>query len=166
MSCFIMPPVSIRTLGNTLDSVFNAAKYSNTHSITTAAVCNTSLCKAFADCLYCECYDGEMIAAELFRINAAAYAGRYKEPTDTALPPHIAGTARSLFDRPVFADHMERPQDWHYHLASLLDCWLYQTSEDATRTNEKRIALAEFARNLKCIIVQHSEQYNKTRWGE
>lgn len=53
MSCFIMSPVSIRTLGNTLDSVFNAAKYSNTHSITTAAVCNTSLCKAFADCLYC-----------------------------------------------------------------------------------------------------------------
>ena len=42
MSCFIMSPESIRTLGNTLDSVFNAAKYSNVHSITTAAVCNTS----------------------------------------------------------------------------------------------------------------------------
>lgn len=45
MSCFIMSPESIRTLGNTLDSVFNAAKYSNIHSITTAAVCNTSLCR-------------------------------------------------------------------------------------------------------------------------
>ena len=35
MSCFIMSAESIRTLGNTLDSVFNSAKYSNIHSITT-----------------------------------------------------------------------------------------------------------------------------------
>lgn len=166
MSCLVMRPESIRTLANTLDSVFNAAAFVPEHTITTAAVCGTTLCNAFADCIRCQCYDGEMIAAALYRLNAQAYGTRYKEPTDAELPPYVAGTARSLFDRPVIKDYAERPQDWHYHLASLLDCWLYQTDEDATRKDAKRVALEEFTRNLKCQIVTHSEQYNKTRWGE
>ena len=165
MSCFIMQSKSIWMLANTLESVFNAAKFSGTWSITSAAVCETSLCNAFADCIRCDCYDSEMIAAALYRINAAAYAGRYNEPIDTELPPYVAGTARSLFDRPYYADHMERPQDWHYQLASLLDCWLYQTDEDATRKDKKRVALTEFARNLKCMIVSHSTQYSQHRWN-
>ena len=166
MSCFIMRAESIRTLANTLESVFNAATFSPEFTITTAAVCETTLCSAFADCIRCQCYDGEMIAAALYRINAQAYGMRYKELVDAELPPSIPGTARSLFDRPIIKDHAERPQDWHYHLASLLDCWIYQTAEDATREDEKRAALKEFARNLKCQIVSHSMQYSKNRWGE
>lgn len=166
MSCFIMRPESIRTLANTLESVFNAAAFVPEHTITTAAVCETTLCNAFADCIRCQCYDGEMIAAALYRLNTQAYGTRYKESVDSELPPEVAGTARSLFDRAVFVDHMERPREWHYHLASLLDCWLYQTGEDATRKDEKRIALEEFNRSLKCMIVSHSEQYGRHRWGE
>lgn len=169
MSCFIMRVESIRTLAYTLDSVFNAATFSNTLTITTFAVCCTDLCNAFADCIRSQSYDGEMIAAALYRINAEAYSARYREEVSAEIPARIPGTTRSqysLYAYPVIEEHMERPQDWHFHLTSLLDCWLYQTDEDATRENKKRLALRDFARNLKCQIVNHSLQYSKYRWGE
>lgn len=161
MSCFVMSNESIRTLGYTLESVFNAARFSNTITITSCAM-NDSIYEAFNDCTKCYCFEGELIANELYRINVEAYAGRYEKPTELI---RITGNnGNSIFEQPVIIDHNERPQDWHYKLTSLLDCWIYQTCEDVTYKDPKRIALEEFSRNLKCSIVQHSIQYNNHRW--
>lgn len=54
----------------------------------------------------------------------------------------------------------------HYQLAKLLDFWLYQTAEDATRSDPLRLAMAEFRDNLYSFIVMNSPQYVETRWGE
>ena len=164
MSCFIMRTESIYTLGNTLESVFNAALHSFSCTIATDA-CPNALLDAFADCVRCQSFDGVQIADVLYRINAMAYAGRYKKPVDDELPPCPDGAGRSLYARPVIEIHRERPQDWHYHFAALLDCWLYQTNEDATRDDIRRTMLSDFARNLKCLLVTHSMQYSKHPWG-
>ncbi len=168
MSYFVMRPESIWQLANTLESIMNAATFSNTCTLTTAATCSTPMCNAFTDCasLSGTDYDAEPIAAALWEINNAAYAGRYRVPETPPLPEYVAGTGRSLCALPVFIDHAERPQPWHYHLCRLLDCWLYQTNEDATRNNKKRIALEAFTRNLKCLLVSHAPEYTAGRWGE
>lgn len=167
MSCFIMRPESIWMLANTLESVLNAAHFSGELTITAAALMGTPCTAAFADCKPSPVLEGfyaDQIADVLWRINSAAYAGRYHDPQQEPLPDYVAGTGKSLFERPVYGDHREQPQPWHYHLCRLLDCWLYQTNEDATCKDEKRVALSEFSRNLKCIIVQHSAQYSTRRW--
>jgi len=169
MSCFIMSPKSIWTLANTLESVLNAAQFSGELTITTAALLSTKCAEAFADCTPSPRLNGyyaDQIAAVLWRINAEAYAGRYHDPQLDPLPDYVAGTGRSLFDRPVYADHREQPKQWHYDLCRLLDCWLYQTDEDATRKDEKRLALQSFANALKCSLVTHSPEYHAGQWGE
>jgi hypothetical protein len=171
MSCFIMRPESIWMLANTLESVLNAAHFSGELTITTSALmCAPSCAAAFADCKPSPILEGvyaDQIADALWRINSAAYAGRYRrDPQQEPLPPCVAGTGKSLYDRPVYGDHREQPQPWHYHLCRLLDCWLYQTDEDATRKDEKRVALQAFATALKSSLVTHSPEYNAGRWGE
>ena len=169
MSCFIMRPESIWTLANTLESVLNAAHFSGELTITAAALMGTPCAAAFADCKPSPVLEGfyaDQIADVLWRINSDAYAGRYHDPQQEPLPDYVAGTGKSLFECPVYGDHREQPQPWHYHLCRLLDCWLYQTSEDATRKDEKRVALQAFANALKVQLVTHSTEYNAFRWGE
>lgn len=186
MSCFVMKPESIRQIGYTIEKIFNCYLYSNTATITMHAVDAAgglpaclggyyiqpgSLGVVFADCRTPSGdFDGEMIARELWRLNVAAYNGRYNEQGGEELPPDLVGLpdirrAYSLWKMPEYADHMEKPQEWHYHLCRLLDCWLYQTCEDATDKHEKRQALRKFSDALKVAIVQHSDDYNNFRWG-
>lgn len=186
MSCFVMKPESIRKMGYTMEKIFNCYQYSNTLTITMQAVDAAggipghacayyiqpgSLGAAFADCRTPSGdFDGEMIARELWRLNVAAYNGRYNEQGGEELPPDLVGLpdirrAYSLWKMPQYADHREKPQEWHFHLCRLLDCWLYQTGEDATDKHEKRQALRKFSDALKIAIVQHSEEYNAFRWG-
>lgn len=187
MSCFVMKPASIRKIAYTLDSVFNGYIYSNSYTITAAAIdaaggmgtnfyCvrlpSGSIGEVFQDCRTPSGdYDGEMIARALWEINVKAYNGRYHEEGGEELPPDLVGLpnirrAYSLMKTPVHADHREAPQPWHYHLCKLLDCWLYQTNEEATANDAKRQALKAFSNGLKIAIVQHSEDYNHLRWGE
>ena len=67
---------------------------------------------------------------------------------------------------PEYREHGFAVRPWHYHLAKLLDCWLYQTAEDATYKDPRRLAMAEFRDNLYGFIVTNSPEYVDTRWGE
>ena len=166
MSCFVMLPESIWKMAYTLEAIMNAAKFCGTSSITTIAIGPTKCCQAFADCLICDCYEAKLIAAALWDINQAAYAGRYNDPDKYCpLPDKYSRRAHCLVQPVVVVDHQERAQEWQYHLARLLDCWLYQTAEDATYKDKKRLALQEFTRNLKNEIVTHSAEYNSFQWG-
>lgn len=185
MSCFVMQPESIRKIAYTLEKCLNVHQYSNTISIVTHAIDAAggvpygfyaysiqpgSISAAFADCRTPSGdFDAEMIACELWRLNVAAYNGRYHEEGGEELPPDRVGLpprpVYSLWKPPVYGDHRETPQEWHYHLCRLLDCWLYQTGEDATDKHEKRQALRKFSDALKVAIVQHSAEYNSFAWG-
>ena len=187
MSFFVMNPVAVRRIAYTLEKVFNGYQYSTTVTIDMQAVDAAggmiipgsfwpapadSIGAAFADCRTPSGdFDGEMIARELWRLNVAAYNGRYNDQGGEELPPDLVGLpdirrAYSLWKMPQYADHRETPQQWHFHLCRLLDCWLYQTNEEATDKHEKRQALHKFSDALKVAIVQHSAEYNHFRWGE
>lgn len=165
MSCFVMSPNAIRSLANVLDTALNFFASGRDVTILSAAVCDTTLTSAFADCMYGRSYSGEMIADALYALNVKAYSARYNETISPKLPRRVPGQPLvTLYDMPVIQDYMERPQEWHYQLAALLDCWLYQTDEAPTRSDPKCIALLEFSRNLKSEIVTHSMQYSLRRW--
>lgn len=163
MSCFIMNPDSIRRIGYTLAEILNACKYRNVYTFDKAAANAANLPKLLAEHdrpLYG--YDPESISKTLHDLNVKAYAGRYADPEEDPFPSplNIRYTLRPA------AGACNTPQEWHYHLCSLLDCYLYQTAEDATLHDPLREALETFAACLKSGIVQHSDQYNKFRWGE
>lgn len=166
MSCFIMNPDSIRRIGYTLADILNGCKYSGTLNLAKAAARHTIAGKEFSDCIVGGSYNEELISQALHRINAQAYAGRYREPDLEQLPDPAAKTRYSLHRLPLYIERSERPHEWHFHLMQLLDCWLYQTAEDATMKDEKRIALQAFSNALAVQMVQHSEPYNHYVWGE
>lgn len=170
MSCFIMNAESIRKIGYTLADILDSCIYNNEFSIATNAAQCSDLAKAFqiAYSVKHRVYWGEMIAEILHRINAKAYAGRYNEPDEMPFPEYPGRNTppRSLYRRSEYAEHTEHPQEWHYHLAALLDCWLYQTEEDASRDCPERLAIKAFCKALSREIIQHSPEYNLHRWGE
>lgn len=165
MSCFIMNPDSIRKIGYTLTAILNACKYNHFVTFDKSAATAAKLDKVFADCTddFYHDYDPEMISEALHRLNARAYACRYR---DQEFEPFAAPNRSTRYTLRPAAGACNSPQEWHYHLANLLDCYLYQTAEDATLADPLRAALETFATRLASGIVQHSEQYNKFRWGE
>lgn len=164
MSCFILHPDSIRKIGYTLAAILNADHFGNTYSFDVSAVRAAKLPQIFRDTFRpAYGFDPERISEALHKLNAKAYAGRYSDPEAEPFAPPTKGTRYQL--RPV-AGACGTAQEWHYHLASLLDCYLYQTAEDTTLHDPMREALDAFAAHLASGIVQHSEQYAKFRWGE
>ena len=167
MSCFIMNHDSIRKIGHTLADILDACELSNTVSIATSAAEAADLPRVFWR-YYSRTrgHNAEGIAEDLHTINARAYAGRYREEGLEPFEPSHSYKRKSIYRPAQYEGHTESPQEWHYHLVSLLDCYLYQTAEDATRHDPKRFALQDFAAALSRQIVQHSEPYNRNRWGE
>ena len=73
-----------------------------------------------------------------------------EHPPDAALPQGPAHKGQTLGEQisllrefaparinnvhqpPEYREHGFAVRPWHYHLAKLLDFWLYQTAEDAT----------------------------------
>lgn len=163
MSCFILHPDSIRKIGYTLAEILNACKYRNYYTFDKGAAKSANLPKLLAQYdrpLYG--YDPEAISEALHRLNAKAYAGRYSDPDEETFAP----PANMRYNLRPLAGVTNTPQEWHYHLASLLDCYLYQTDEDTTHADPLRQALETFSAHLAAGIVRNSEQYNKYRWGE
>lgn len=167
MSCFIMNPESIRKIGYTLAAILDVSEFGKECTIATNAAENANLPKAFHQ-YYSRHrgYNAEGISEDLYMLNLQAYASCYKQSPLGTLPRSHFPQRLQPARLPVYADHTEAPQEWHYHLLKLLHCWLYQTAEDATIKDEKWKALEAFANALSCQIVQHSNEYSKFRWGE
>lgn len=171
MSCFVMAPAATRQIGHTLENIISQYIYSNTLTISWYAVEESRILEIFKDCRNRSGdFDGEMISTELYRLNVEAYNGQYKETGGEDLPPEQTGFPRlrkvySLVKTPEYGENREIPQEWHYHLCKLLDCWLYQTAEDGTCKDEKRLCIKKFSDYLKITLVQHDEKYSKFEWG-
>lgn len=167
MSCFIMTPDSTRRLGYTLAAILDMCEYSNTWSIATAAANEANLPAVFRQYFNrVSGYNAEEISNALYIVNVCAFASRYRTAPWEPFPDPTPHSHYKLTQTPVYGDHTESPQEWHYHLVSLLDCWLYQTAEDATTNHDLRKALKAFAGALCGQLVRHSEPYTRCKWGE
>ncbi len=168
MSCLVMKREPLAALANAVEARLN---------------CNydfwgfeapDSLYRELRDCYkptlrYC----AEDIYRRLYALNIRAYNGRYsshEEPADEEAPT-IDGSKYIVHHGPEYQSRSNGTgttfavRQWHYQLAQLLDFWLYQTAEDATRSDPLRLAMAEFRDSLYSFIVQHSPQYTALQWG-
>jgi len=127
-----------------------------------------SLYDALRDCMDPSTCFPEEIYRKLYAVNVRAYNGRYEsheEPADEEAP--AINVKKYAIHRPAeYREHSFAIFPWHYQLAKLIDCWLYQTLEDATRADPLRLAMEEFRDGIYHFIVQHSPEYMDARWGD
>lgn len=165
MSCYIMDHDAIRTMGYTLADCLNRSIYGNEYSIAVCAAEYSNLGKAFMDgfCFMDGRFQPEGISITLHRLNAQAYAERYRESELEMFSTPKSNCSYSLWRPPEYGDHHERPQGWHYTLLALTDCWLYQTAEGDVYKSDTRHALDQFAQTLARLVAQHSPSYISAR---
>ena len=119
MSCFIMSDQAHAATANTLEYILNSGF--NRFGFDAP----DSLYKALSDCrdrygFYCS----GLIFRRLYDLNSRAYAGRYKTDADTT-PPEMPSVPPLVQEREREDQH-EKLLPWHYKLAKLIDCEIYQ----------------------------------------
>lgn len=165
MSCLIMNLEPLAALANAVETRLNCGyNYWGFEA-------PDSLYRELSDCRIAHSYHSycvESIYRKLYALNVRAYNGRYKdheEPVDEEAPV-IDGSGYVVHHGPEYREHGFAVRPWHYHLAALLDFWLYQTLEDATRNDPLRLAMQDFRDCLYSFIVRNSPPYTAVRWGE
>ena len=88
---------------------------------------------------------------------------RYKTDADTT-PPEMPSVPPLVQEREREDQH-EKLLPWHYKLAKLIDCEIYQASEDATRKDPLLLALIDFSRVYTHFLVSNTADYNAAPWG-
>lgn len=157
MSCFVMEPRAIAALARGMETILNIGY---TFAGFTAP---TTLAVALLPCRdKYDFYDEKQIFKMLYDLNEAAYAGRYKEEPSPA--PDWPEDVPRLLTRPTYNGYYKPNENfWKYY--KLLDCLVYQTSEDATRDNALYLALLDFSRVLAAYLVRNCAAYNAAEWG-
>lgn len=159
MSCFIMSPEShaslANTLGNILNSGFNRFGFEAPES----------LHKALSDCRdhHYYIYVSRLIFQRLYLLNYAAYTGRYTDTAADILPdmPRVP----AITEPRQYADCQETLLPWHYKFCKLLDCLIYQCSEDSTQNDPLLHALVDFSIIYKSFLVGNTAEYHSAPWG-
>lgn len=158
MSCFVMQDRALATIAETVSAVCNMGFNYFGFDVP------RSLADAVESCRdrYGYCKEEKLYTA-LYALNVRAYAGRYNRPEDLTAPAY---SPAKLIEPRECVDHHEKIKPWHYQLAKLLDCYLYQTAEDATTEDPMRKGLADLLRTLQAFIVRNSNEYHSAaEWG-
>ena len=162
MSCLIMNPEPLAALANAVETRLNCGyDYWGFEA-------PDSLYHELRDCKMSCTFFAEDIYHRLYAVNVRAYNGRYanhEEPVDEA-DPVIDGSKYVVHHGPEYREHGFAVRPWHYHLAMLLDFWIYQTAEDTTRSDPLRLAMKEFRDSLYGFIIQNTPEYFNIRWGQ
>ena len=162
MSCMVMNPEPLAALAHAVEMRLNCDYgYWGFEA-------PDSLYRELHDCKTSCTYHAEAIYRRLYALNIRAYNGRYadhEDPVDEEAPV-IDGSKYTVHHPPEYREHGYAVRPWHYQLAKLLDFWLYQTAEDATRSAPLRLAMKEFRDDLYSFIVINSPPYTDARWGE
>ena len=162
MSCMMMNTRAIATLANTVEFILNSGF--NRFGFEAPK----SLYEALSDCRdRYSFYNSSDIYRRFYALNAAAYNGRYmarpSEPVD-AEAPDMPDVPMLVQDRLYFNHEILQP--WHYKFCKLLDCLIYQASEDTTRNGPLLFALIDFSRVYKSFLVTNTAEYCDFVWGE
>lgn len=162
MSCFTMSDRAHAALANTLESVLNMGF--NRFGFEAPKSLHTAL----KDCCdKCGFYSAEKIYNRLYALSVAAYTGRYnghgtQQPeTDTA--PDMPSVDTIITPRQY--DQHELLQPWHFKFCKLLDCFIYQCSEDATQNDPLLLALTDFSLLYKSFLICNTTEYHALSWG-
>ena len=158
MSSFIMSPQSHATLANALEYILNSGF--NRFGFDAP----DTLHKALNDCrdrygFYCN----GLIYNRLYSLNARAVDTRYKHANASQVPdmPEVP----PLIEERQRVNHHEKLLPWHYKFCKMLDCQIYQSSEDATRNDPLLLALIDFSRVYKSFLVTNTDEYDAAPWG-
>lgn len=169
MSCFVMNPESVKMIACTMAELYNRVyevEYFLSLSIGAyfpkMRAETENVFKPLEDVGYT--MDSEAFYNALMKLNLRAYNGRYGKE-DEEYPLFSDVDSGSIFEPIGGFCNRKEAGEWLYHLAKLLDCYLYQTLEDGTDKDGLRIALVEFNKALKVYIVEHSTTYSKFKWG-
>lgn len=111
------------------------------------------------------CYDNRKIYAVLYKLNEAAYEGRYQMEQDSAdeVPAMPQTFPHLLHLLPWDSKHFTIDRDF-YAFTKLLDSTIYQCSEDVNRDSEVLAALSAISRALYSFIVHNSADYSSAEW--
>lgn len=167
MSCFIMNAEPLAEIANFAETLLNCGYNYFGFSAT------DSFISACSDCCdnpnaYRPFYNAESIYRKLYSVNVAAYNGRYSHADDTPLDteaPEIDGEKYTVHQPYEYGNGYYIVRQWHYKLAKLLDCWLYQTCEDATVNDSFRVGVESLRNTLYAFIVRNSAEYEESGWG-
>lgn len=154
MSCLMISPKHCATLANGLAYLLNDS---------TAVPVPYELHNALKGCYSFARYDERRIYAELWRLNAAAYNGRYHE-TVREEPEPMPADFPHLLHRLPWQSGRYVLDDAFYTFIKALDCLIYQTAEDATRNSPLFIALNETVLELRGFVVNNSAAYRAAAW--
>lgn len=158
MSCFIMNADAIGTLATSLEKVLNMGF--NFFGFEAPE----SLFNALRDCENPRgFFDENKIYAALYNLNCHAYCTRYKEETYDDLP-NVDFTRCNIVKRAGYNNHY-MVEKWHYQLLKLLDCFIYQVSEDGTRNHDLTLALKDMRLVLMAFIIHNNDIYAGLPWG-
>ena len=126
-----------------------------------------SLYDALDDCEFEDirgCYSSAKIYRKLYTLNIKAYDNRYKIEEDDPIVPKMPDVPPLVQIRQYGSGH-DHPRNWHYKLAKLLDCLIYQCSDKPTAVDPLYLALVDFDRVVKSFIVTNNDVYNNAPWG-
>lgn len=168
MSCMLLSATFTRRLAHTLADVLTAASEQQVCTVDSIAAKSSGIQHSFSRYYSAtrRRYNAIGIAEDLYRLNMCAYNSRYPSTGDPDMfplpdfPQEYSIRQAPDFDRPL------TPRPWHYQLCKMLDCWLYQTDEDATRADLLRVAVADFRAALADAIVTHTAAYERCEWGK
>ena len=151
MSCFVMQDRALAAIAESICSVGSAGY--NTFGMELPR----SLREALDDCHPCGDLLPSLVYKALYKLNLAAYSGRYREDAEEVAPDMPKDCA--------IAFPCRDPQPWHYQLAKLLDCFVYQCEEDVTRTAPLLLGVREFSADLSAWLVHSRQEYISAPWG-
>lgn len=157
MSCFIMEPRAIAALADGIATLLNS-------DYTFAGIdMPEKMYDALSDCRDKYGYFREkQIFAALFDLNAAAYAGRYREEKEP-IPDYPDDVPHLIKPAGYNGHYLPGETYWKYY--KLLDCLIYQTTEDTTRNTHLYAAILSFNRTLSAYLVRNCDAYEKAEWG-
>lgn len=158
MSCFIMNAETIGTLAASLEKVLNMGF--NFFGFEAPG----SLFNALRDCENPRgFFDEKKIYAALYELNSRAYCARYKEESADDLPK-VDFNRCNIVKRAEYNNHLIVAK-WHYQLLKILDCFIYQVSEDVTRSHALTLALKDMRLVLMAFIIHNNDIYANLPWG-
>lgn len=165
MSCFILNNDKIAGLAEYIAALYNMGFDYFGYSIP------EGLGRELSDCRDKSGYmEAKKVYLRLFDLNAAAYAGRYKEAKAEPADPDALQFPRIYKAREAGTDQdikewFEDIRPWHYELLKLTQCFIYQCCEDQTRNEPLLIALHELEAVQMGHIISNQPEYIKAAWG-
>lgn len=164
MSCIQLSEKHIAAVAHGLAFILNGA--GGMDQLSCFAI-TSQVCRAFKSCMYPHdsLFDDRKIYSVLYKLNEAAYEDRYQVPSDEldgvpAMPQNFPHLLHLL---PWDSKHFTIDRDF-YAFTKLLDSFIYQCNEDATRNNPVLKALSGTSRALYAFIVQNAAEYNNAEW--